>query len=166
MIRRRIWKICSLSLIFDAEDKKWLDYLSESEIDKLSSEGDLLLPNLPESIQNILQKCREIVTFINKEAADKPQDEQRKAIVDALDKYVKSIDSFDPYDEYDESWLVCTLREFISLYRWNIPARMNSNDSSEMDFVVRIWSRLDTCFDNLHIDTRRDTSKSSSSSFC
>ncbi|KAG2213799.1 hypothetical protein INT45_009418 [Circinella minor] len=133
------------SLILNVDDPVWESFFSEREMREISRKGVTSLPSLPSSIDNILSSCTAIVEEITSKDQQKDQD---KEIVDTLTNYLEKLAPFDPYDQFDEYWLISTLKEICSLYRWNIPSRI-ANGSSELDFVVRIWSQLDKCFDNL-----------------
>ncbi|KAI7854801.1 hypothetical protein BDC45DRAFT_569042 [Circinella umbellata] len=144
---------CSHSLILNVDDPVWEPFFSECEMQEISTKGVASLPSLPSTIDNILNSCRTIVENITSNHQLKDQD---KKIVDNLTSYLEKLAPFDPYEQFDEYWTVSTLKEISHLYRWNIPSRM-ANGPSELDFVVRIWSQLDKCFDN-HVDTKRDNS--------
>ena len=141
---------CSHSLILNVDDPVWEPFFSECEMQEISTKGVASLPSLPSTIDNILNSCRTIVENITSNHQLKDQD---KKIVDNLISYLEKLAPFDPYEQFDEYWTVSTLKEISHLYRWNIPSRM-ANGPSKLDFVVRIWSQLDKCFDN-HVDTKR-----------
>ncbi|KAG2223253.1 hypothetical protein INT45_006134 [Circinella minor] len=146
----------------------WDAYFTENENENLAGSDDCSLPDIPESVQNILVgacrsgaklkpwtsgcqvtvstttvaltlKCGKIVETTLEETGNMNKQQQQKEIVDNLHRYVESIESFDPYKEFNEHWVVDTLRHFISLYKWNVLERMNSHEWSEIDFVLQAW---------------------------
>ncbi|KAI7858204.1 hypothetical protein BDC45DRAFT_531963 [Circinella umbellata] len=144
---------CSHSLILNVDDPVWEKKISECEMREISRKGATSLPSLPSSINDILISCRAIVEEVTNKGQKKDQD---KEIVDTLTNYLEKLSPFDRYDQFDEYWLISMLKEICYLYQWNIPSHI-ANESSELDFVVRIWSQLDKCFDNM-LDIKRDNS--------
>ena len=145
---------CSFSLIFDVDDPTWKQHFSKLELQQLCAYGNPTMPSTQKCVQEILDGCHFIVEKAIETAKDYDATKEQKFIVDSLSEYLNQLGPFDPYDQFDEHWLLATLHEICLLYRWNIPSRMSAS-SSEMDFVVKIWSQLDKCFHGILVDARR-----------
>ncbi|KAG2224152.1 hypothetical protein INT45_000167 [Circinella minor] len=145
----------AISGIFNIGDKVWKSYLSDQELGRLGRAGSATMPSLPQSLQQIFDKVQSTLEDIIEKSKNMRWYEKQKAIVDVLYQRLLQFPPYDPYDDFNEHWTIEQLKEFCSLYRWHIPGRM-SKDSSEMDYINLFWSRLDRCFDNLYMDTRRD----------
>ncbi|KAI9490692.1 hypothetical protein BDB00DRAFT_790087 [Zychaea mexicana] len=112
------------------------------------------MPSLPHSLQQIFDECQLALENIVEKSINMNWYEKQKAVVDGLYQRLLQFPPYNLYIDFNEHWLIEQLKEFCSLYRWHIPGRM-SKDSSEMDYINLFWSRLDRCFDDLYMDTRR-----------
>ncbi|KAI8147539.1 hypothetical protein BJV82DRAFT_664771 [Fennellomyces sp. T-0311] len=142
------------SFILDVDDPIWTENgrFTKEQMNEIREAGNPTLPILSDNVMEIINACAAAV----REAIEKNEPSTvRKAVIDGVHQAITSNGFYDPYTQYDEDWLQSSLLRILSLYRYNTLSNITSCGGSEMDFVIRIWSLLDRCFDNLMVETRR-----------
>lgn len=74
-------------------------------------------------------------------------------VFDTLWKSVTELGFFDPRSQPDQDWIQRTLLDHLNLYLQGNLTEIISQ-GTEMDFVVRCWSNLDKCYDDLAVTGR------------
>lgn len=74
-------------------------------------------------------------------------------VIDTLWKSVTELGFFDPRSQPDQDWIQRALLDHLNLYLQGNLTEIISQ-GTEMDFVVRCWSNLDKCYDDLAVTGR------------
>ncbi|KAL1931344.1 hypothetical protein VTP01DRAFT_9486 [Rhizomucor pusillus] len=128
-------------------DPCWGEVFEAEELQEIRTCGDPSLPALAENIQEFFDAYYECLSDEEQSSGE--------CSLETLTAVTVSFGIFRPSDHFDQYWLQSTMLQLISAYRYKIFDKLAAH-GSELDFVVRIWSLLDRCFDNLGIETRRD----------
>lgn len=134
------------SFILCVDDPCWGEVFEAEELQEIRTCGDPSLPALAENIQEFFDAYYECLSDEEQSSGE--------CSLETLTAVTVSFGIFRPSDHFDQYWLQSTMLQLISAYRYKIFDKLAAH-GSELDFVVRIWSLLDRCFDNLGIETRR-----------
>ncbi|KAG2219076.1 hypothetical protein INT45_000359 [Circinella minor] len=148
---------CVHSFIFDPTDDCWENTLTKKEIEDILKEGNTDLPSLNQSIHDIFNACKKAILPL--EEKEEEEDVEEKEYIKCIWKAVTSLGFFDPDVQPDEDWVQRTLLDYLNMYRRNTLVELVAN-GSEQDFVIRCWSNLDRCFENLGTVARDRTCRS------
>ena len=107
---------------------------------------------MDQSIHDIFSACEKAVLHLE-ERDEKEENIADKEYVDCIWKAAIGFGFFDPDVQPDEDWVQRSLLDYLNMYRRNILIEL-INNGSEQDFVVRCWSNLDRCFENLGVVAR------------
>ena len=143
---------CVHSFILDPTDNCWEGQLTEKELEGISKEGSGDLPTLDQSIHNIFGACEKAV-FPSEEREEKEEDVKEKEDVNCIWKAAVSFGFFDPNVQPDEDRVQRSLLDYLNMYRRNSRLEHVAN-GSEQDFIIRCWSNLDRCVEDLGVVAR------------
>ncbi|KAI8139545.1 hypothetical protein BJV82DRAFT_246503 [Fennellomyces sp. T-0311] len=147
------------SFVVNIDDPRIGDIFTNEQLTYIKNVGVDALPQLNSTIKGIFDDCSAIIKCIVEEGGDDAPvtQDQEERIVKSLWKQLTSYGFFDPDERFEEDWLQRTLLEILNWYRYDT-LQLLSKDPSEMDFIVRVWSVLDKCFDDIRVQTWRDHS--------
>ncbi|KAL0086166.1 hypothetical protein F4703DRAFT_1578780 [Phycomyces blakesleeanus] len=146
------------SFILDVDDPCWISVFSAKELNIIKASGKASMPPLSDGLKEFFQKFSELSTLIEPSTGDSPNllpSSYQESFLKRLWSIAADHGFYDPLTHFDEDWAQRSIIEYISAYRWNVIQRLTAR-GSEMDFVVRIWSQLDKCFDNIAVETFRN----------
>lgn len=114
------------------------------------------LPALKDNVKSIFTDISDIVKSIRAEgdAAAPRTKEQEERIVEEIWEKITSYGFFHPKKQFDEDWLQRTLLDILNWFRFDTLA-LFTDQPSEMDFIVQVWSIIDKCFQDIGIQPRR-----------
>ncbi|KAL1930787.1 hypothetical protein VTP01DRAFT_10949 [Rhizomucor pusillus] len=121
------------SFILDVSDPCWRDEFTGDKLQTIMSTGNPKLPPLERDVQNVFEHCLRHTL----EVCDRTR-------------------LFDPRSQPDQDWIQRTLLDHLNLYLQGNLTEIISQ-GTEMDFVVRCWSNLDKCYDDLAVTGRDRT---------
>ncbi|KAI9024354.1 hypothetical protein CLU79DRAFT_102917 [Phycomyces nitens] len=146
------------SFIFDVDDPCWTTLFSADEMAMIKNSGNSSMPPLSKELKDFFQRFTELnnlVDLLDDDPVSPSHEIDQESFLKKLWSIATEYGFHDPSTHFDEDWAQRSILEYISAYRWNVIQRLAAR-GSEMDFVVRIWSQLDKCFDNIHIETIRN----------
>ncbi|KAI8394113.1 uncharacterized protein BYT42DRAFT_591550 [Radiomyces spectabilis] len=128
--------------IIDPSDPLWESRFTKDEIDEISSHKAHTLPPCPEQLLNYLNKFSDLETL------------------DALRRQIRKRHyEFD--EDFDLEWAQFSIISALRLFQGNY---FPLTDQTEADMMRRIWSFIDTAFDNVKVDIRCGEKESVASS--
>lgn len=127
------------------EDRCWEEVFTAEDLETLKITGCPRLPPIPEPATKLFKKCADALLEVDGDHDDK--------VVDALWKAITEDGFFDPRTQQEQEWIQRTLLDYLSLYRHGLVENI-MQQGSQMDYVVRFWSNLDKCLDDVALTLR------------